>query len=180
MSGTATPFFVSASMRTLVPSSALTSTSSRSGMPPRYASRCACHPAPSMACHTLALPQGKAVTNIEPTGAVNDFSLVAEKKAGVDLATGRGSGDTTESGVILVAGEQPRMMAFYVPQIGVAPYWCSFIDSLTEELEESESAGRTLWEASAFDAARAASVTRSWHVASLGRHLRGLQIRNAG
>ena len=83
-----------------------------------------------MAC--AVVQQGKIVTNVEPTGAVNDFCLVGEKKGRSD----------PQSGVIMVAGEQPRMMAYYVPHLGVAPYWCSFLDSLTEELEESAS-GRT-------------------------------------
>lgn len=29
------------------------------------------------------------------------------------------------------------MHAYYIPQLGTAPRWCSFLDSLTEELEET-------------------------------------------
>lgn len=59
------------------------------------------------------------------------------------------------SGLIFVAAEQHRVINYYVPQLGPAPRqpnihsltqrsclllvvrWCSFLDSLTEELEES-------------------------------------------
>ena len=30
-------------------------------------------------------------------------------------------------------------MTYFVPQLGPAPSWCSFLDSITEELEESKS-----------------------------------------
>ena len=44
----------------------------------------------------------------------------------------------TDSGLLLCAGEQPKVMAYYVPILGPAPPWCSFLDSFTEELEEAE------------------------------------------
>ena len=28
--------------------------------------------------------------------------------------------------------------AWFIPQLGVAPSWCSFLDGMTEELEEKE------------------------------------------
>eukprot|EP00127_Corallochytrium_limacisporum_P006822 Clim_evm37s236 gene=Clim_evmTU37s236 len=40
------------------------------------------------------------------------------------------------SGLVLLACEQPRIMPYYIPQLGMAPTWCSFLDNLTEELEE--------------------------------------------
>ena len=42
------------------------------------------------------------------------------------------------SGLIMFATEQPRMHVYFVPALGPAPKWCSFLDSLTEELEESK------------------------------------------
>lgn len=30
------------------------------------------------------------------------------------------------------------MQTYYVPSVGPAPKWCSFLDNITEELEESE------------------------------------------
>ncbi len=43
-----------------------------------------------------------------------------------------------ESGLIFMANEQPRMQAHFIPSLGPAPRWCSFLDNLTEEMEESE------------------------------------------
>eukprot|EP00520_Triparma_pacifica_P018373 CAMPEP_0118632730 /NCGR_PEP_ID=MMETSP0785-20121206/606_1 /TAXON_ID=91992 /ORGANISM="Bolidomonas pacifica, Strain CCMP 1866" /LENGTH=592 /DNA_ID=CAMNT_0006523531 /DNA_START=200 /DNA_END=1975 /DNA_ORIENTATION=+ len=40
------------------------------------------------------------------------------------------------SGLVLAAGDQSRMQAYYAPVLGPAPRWCSFLDSITEELEE--------------------------------------------
>ncbi|EEA07931.1 uncharacterized protein CMU_030070 [Cryptosporidium muris RN66] len=40
------------------------------------------------------------------------------------------------SGLIMVTGDQTRVGMYYVPTLGVAPRWCSFLDSITEELEE--------------------------------------------
>uniref|UniRef100_A0A665V477 Nucleolar protein 10 n=1 Tax=Echeneis naucrates TaxID=173247 RepID=A0A665V477_ECHNA len=41
------------------------------------------------------------------------------------------------SGMIFTANEDPKMNTFYIPALGPAPRWCSFLDNLTEELEES-------------------------------------------
>jgi len=40
------------------------------------------------------------------------------------------------SGLLFLAAEQERVESFYVPGLGPAPAWCSFLDNLTEELEE--------------------------------------------
>lgn len=39
------------------------------------------------------------------------------------------------SGVMCTAVEAPRVKTFYVPALGVAPRWCAFLDTFTEELE---------------------------------------------
>ena len=44
----------------------------------------------------------------------------------------------------MMAGEQSRMMLYFVPQLGPAPRWCSFLEGLTEELEET--AGQNVYE----------------------------------
>lgn len=41
-----------------------------------------------------------------------------------------------DSGLVLMAAEQSRVLSYYVPSLGPAPRWCSFLDVLTEELEE--------------------------------------------
>ncbi len=37
----------------------------------------------------------------------------------------------------MLATEGPRMSSYYIPQLGPAPRWCSFLDHITEEMEES-------------------------------------------
>ena len=41
-----------------------------------------------------------------------------------------------QSGLVFVAAEQPKILSFFLPSLGPAPRWCSFLDNLTEELEE--------------------------------------------
>ena len=64
-----------------------------------------------------------AVTNIEPSADANDVCMVRDRR-----------GDT---GLMLVAAEQSRILSYYLPELGPAPRWCSFLDVITEELEES-------------------------------------------
>lgn len=61
---------------------------------------------------------GDVFTNVEPQANINDTCI------------------HPNSGLIMCAGEQPRIQVYYVPSLGPAPKWCSFLDSLTEELEE--------------------------------------------
>lgn len=62
---------------------------------------------------------GDMFTSIQPTADINDTCVV------------------DNSGLIMAAGEQHRVQAWYIPALGAAPRWCSFLDSLSEELEES-------------------------------------------
>jgi ribosome biogenesis protein ENP2 len=66
---------------------------------------------------------GKVFTNVEPSAPLNHVAVAP-------------ASDGCDSGLILMAGEQSRVMAYYVPALGRAPRWCAFLDSLTEELEE--------------------------------------------
>lgn len=74
---------------------------------------------------------GKVFTNIEPGADVADVALVRDPQAADKVG---------DSGLLLVAGEQRRVMSFYVPDLGPAPRWCSFLDALTDELEETKNA----------------------------------------
>ncbi|KAJ1446624.1 quinon protein alcohol dehydrogenase-like superfamily [Pelagophyceae sp. CCMP2097] len=67
---------------------------------------------------------GEVVANVEPTAPVTHVTIAPAAQGG-------------DSGLIVCAGEQPRVMAYYVPALGAAPPWCAFVDSLTEELEET-------------------------------------------
>ncbi|KFP99451.1 Nucleolar protein 10, partial [Haliaeetus albicilla] len=40
-------------------------------------------------------------------------------------------------GMLMTANEAPKMNIYYIPVLGPAPKWCSFLDNLTEELEEN-------------------------------------------
>ena len=42
-----------------------------------------------------------------------------------------------DSGLIFLANEASKNSVYYVPSLGQAPRWCSFLDNITEELEES-------------------------------------------
>merc|ERR1719378_1897779 len=44
------------------------------------------------------------------------------------------------SGLMFLANEQPKMQVFYVPSIGPAPKWAKYLDNITEELDESNTA----------------------------------------
>lgn len=62
---------------------------------------------------------GKVFTSIEPGRNLNDLCIIPN------------------SGLILMANEDKRMLSYYIPSLGQAPKWCSFLDNLTEELEET-------------------------------------------
>ena len=55
---------------------------------------------------------------------------------------GRGGGGINDvltwpgAGLVMVAADTPRVAAYFVPSLGPAPAWCSFLEGLTEELEE--------------------------------------------
>ncbi|KAL4235680.1 Nucleolar protein 10 [Mactra antiquata] len=65
---------------------------------------------------------GKAYTSIEPGIGLNDICVVPG------------------SGLIFLANEGQKVLTYYIPSLGTAPKWCSFLDNLTEELEESSTA----------------------------------------
>ncbi|XP_075720001.1 nucleolar protein 10 isoform X1 [Rhinoderma darwinii] len=62
---------------------------------------------------------GKVFTSLEPEADVNDVCFYPN------------------SGMLLTANEAPKMNVYYIPALGPAPRWCSFLDNLTEELEEN-------------------------------------------
>ncbi|CAG8473713.1 11275_t:CDS:2 [Funneliformis mosseae] len=62
---------------------------------------------------------GANFTSIEPNTDINDFCVVPD------------------SGLIFVPNEGIQIGAYYIPSLGPAPRWCSFLDNLTEEMEEN-------------------------------------------
>ena len=62
---------------------------------------------------------GANVTNIQPEGgAINHVCLEPAK------------------GLILVGCDAPKVQTYFVPSLGPAPKWCSYLEGLTEELEQ--------------------------------------------
>ncbi|XP_060089916.1 nucleolar protein 10 [Heteronotia binoei] len=62
---------------------------------------------------------GKIFTSMEPEHGINDVCIYPN------------------SGMLFTANEAPKMNIYYIPVLGPAPKWCSFLDNLTEELEEN-------------------------------------------
>ncbi|KAK6115501.1 hypothetical protein DH2020_007770 [Rehmannia glutinosa] len=62
---------------------------------------------------------GEGMTSIEPTNAkINDMCVFKE------------------SGLILLALDSKEIPSYFIPALGPAPKWCSYLENLTEELEE--------------------------------------------
>lgn len=63
--------------------------------------------------------QGKIYTSIEAQYDLNDLCVIPN------------------TGMLMMANEHTKMQIYYIPSLGPAPYWCSFLDNLTEEMEET-------------------------------------------
>ncbi|PHU05243.1 hypothetical protein BC332_26065 [Capsicum chinense] len=62
---------------------------------------------------------GEGMTSIEPTGGrINDLCAF------------------TGSGLMLLALDSSQIPSYFIPSLGPAPKWCSYLENLTEELEE--------------------------------------------
>ncbi|RYP76462.1 hypothetical protein DL771_001696 [Monosporascus sp. 5C6A] len=61
---------------------------------------------------------GDTWTSVEPTTDLNDVAWCKN------------------TGMLLTANEGTQQHAFFIPQLGPAPRWCSFLDSISEELAE--------------------------------------------
>ncbi|XP_002157010.2 nucleolar protein 10 [Hydra vulgaris] len=62
---------------------------------------------------------GDNFTSVEPGVTINDMCVYKN------------------SGLIFLANESSKNSVYYIPALGQAPKWCSFLDNITEELEES-------------------------------------------
>jgi len=63
---------------------------------------------------------GKLYTNVQTKKDINDFALYPN------------------SGMIFTACEEEKLGAYFIPSIGQAPRWCSYIENITEEMEEKQ------------------------------------------
>ena len=66
----------------------------------------------------------------QDTGA--QFTTIESGTSINDLCVSYGN-----SGVLLCANESSPISIYYIPQLGIAPKWCRFLDNLTEEMDES-------------------------------------------
>lgn len=64
---------------------------------------------------------GKAFASMEPSVDINDIEYIKN------------------TGMFFMANEGIPMHTYYIPELGPAPKWCSFLDNVTEELEEKPS-----------------------------------------
>lgn len=63
---------------------------------------------------------GEGMTSVEPTGgAINDICVF------------------NGSGLMLLALNGSQIPSYFIPALGPAPKWCSYLENLTEEMEES-------------------------------------------
>lgn len=69
---------------------------------------------------------GKQIAYIESESQFNDFCTISD------------------TGMFFFAQQNSKMLTYYVPSLGPAPRWCSFLDNLTEEIE-SEVSPAEIW-----------------------------------
>ncbi|CUG93113.1 Hypothetical protein, putative [Bodo saltans] len=75
---------------------------------------------------------GSNFTTLETPADIYDFTFL---KAQHNMVSPFESDD---SGIICICCDTPRVQVHFIPQLGIAPRWASFLDSITEELEEKE------------------------------------------
>ncbi|KAL2856012.1 WD40-repeat-containing domain protein [Aspergillus pseudoustus] len=76
-----------------------------------------------------------------------------------------------DSGMILTANEGRQQHSFFIPQLGPAPKWCSFLDNLVEEMAEDPN------DPNAFNPAQAGSVYDNYKFLTLPQ-LRTLSLEH--
>ena len=71
---------------------------------------------------------GAVVANVESSGKFSNFIMGGDEK---DPGGNR-------SGLLMCTTDQPKLETYYIPKVGLAPSWCSFLENVTEELEERD------------------------------------------
>lgn len=72
--------------------------------------------------------QGAAVANVESEADLHEICVPQLLNSG---------GATLDSGLLFAAAETEKVGSYYIPHLGPTPKWASFLDSITEELEEN-------------------------------------------
>ncbi|KAK7194391.1 hypothetical protein NESM_000355300 [Novymonas esmeraldas] len=75
---------------------------------------------------------GSNFTTIDAPADITDFSLLRSQH---NMVAPYECGD---SGVVAICCDVPRVQVHFIPQLAAAPQWASFLDVMTEELEEKE------------------------------------------
>lgn len=76
---------------------------------------------------------GSNFTSIDAPADITDFTLLRSQHNMVAPF------DCDDSGVVAICCDVPRVQVHFIPQLGAAPRWASFLDVMTEELEEKDS-----------------------------------------
>lgn len=71
---------------------------------------------------------GAVVANVEGTGKFSNFITAGDEKDPLG----------NSSGVLMCTTDKPKLECYYIPKVGLAPKWCSFLENITEELEERD------------------------------------------
>jgi len=50
------------------------------------------------------------------------------------------------SGLLMTANEGIQMTTYFIPELGPAPRWCSFLENITEEMEDTAGGTRSVYE----------------------------------
>lgn len=76
---------------------------------------------------------GKQIAYIESESKFNDMCAIPN------------------TGMMFFAQQTAKMLTYYIPSLGPAPRWCSFLDNLTEEIESEVRAGISCIETLIYD-----------------------------
>ncbi|KPA86881.1 hypothetical protein ABB37_00923 [Leptomonas pyrrhocoris] len=76
---------------------------------------------------------GSNFTTIDAPADITDFTLLKGQHNMVPPY------ECDDSGVVAICCDVPRVQVHFIPQLGAAPRWASFLEVMTEELEEKES-----------------------------------------
>eukprot|EP00429_Kryptoperidinium_foliaceum_P027044 CAMPEP_0176137888 /NCGR_PEP_ID=MMETSP0120_2-20121206/70023_1 /TAXON_ID=160619 /ORGANISM="Kryptoperidinium foliaceum, Strain CCMP 1326" /LENGTH=423 /DNA_ID=CAMNT_0017473779 /DNA_START=57 /DNA_END=1329 /DNA_ORIENTATION=+ len=71
---------------------------------------------------------GAVVANVEGSGKFSNFIMAGDEKDPMG----------NSSGVLMCTTDNPKLECYYIPKVGLAPKWCSFLENITEELEERD------------------------------------------
>lgn len=75
---------------------------------------------------------GSNFTTIDAPADITDFTLFKSQHNMVPPYA------CDDSGVVAICCDVPRVQVHFIPQLGAAPRWASFLEVMTEELEEKE------------------------------------------